>query len=165
MESTDQNIAQNINSIKEKIENAVKESDKTNKATLVSVSKRVKKHLVQQAYDHGERHFGENYFQSLKRRSESLPSDIKWHFIGHLQSNKAKGLAEIKNLHVVETVDSLKLAGKLDKACAGLDKILNIFLQVLSSNEDNKSGLKPDEIMDVVDSIINNHKNLKLAGS
>ena len=163
MESTS-TVAQNIDAIKEKIQNALKDSDKTSYTNLVAVTKRIKKDLIRQAYDHGERHFGENYFQSLKRRSVSLPSDIKWHFIGHLQSNKAKGLAEIENLHVVETVDSLKLAQKLDNACASLNKTLNIFLQINSSGEDTKSGLPPTEVMDIVDKIMNEHKNLNLTG-
>lgn len=110
------NIAQNIDLIKSKIKSAVKNSDRTNKARLVSVSKRIKDEYVLEAYNHGERHFGENYFQALKARSQVLPNDIKWHFIGHLQSNKANGLVKIPNLHVVETVDSLKLARKLNQA-------------------------------------------------
>ena len=109
-------VKNRLTNIKGKISQAVEESEFTSHANLVSVTKRIKKDLVREAYEYGERHFGENYFQSLRRRSIKLPSDIKWHFIGHLQSNKANGLVAIKNLYVIETVDSIKLAQKLNKA-------------------------------------------------
>ena len=100
----------------------------------------------------------------MKRRSVSLPSDIKWHFIGHLQSNKAKGLVEIDNLYVIETVDSVKLAKVLNNACEKIDKKVNIFLQVLSSEEDTKSGIKPSEVIGIVETIMSDFTNLNLIG-
>ena len=123
-----------------------------------------KKKLIREAYDHGERHFGENYFQSLKRRAKTLPSDINWHFIGHLQSNKAKGLAEIPNLYVVETVDSLKLAKTLNSAWAKADRKLKIFVQVHSSSEATKSGIEPEKVVDLIGQIVEEWPQLTVAG-
>lgn len=85
---------------------------------LVCVSKTKPSENIQTLYDAGFRDFGENYFQELLLKAETLPQDIKWHFIGHLQSTKAMKLVKsVPNLSVVETVDSLKLAKKLDSAC------------------------------------------------
>ena len=160
----DKSVAEKIDAIKENIYNAVKVSDKTKRTVLVPVTKRIKKALITQAYDHGERHFGENYFQSLKRRAKSLPADIQWHFIGHLQSNKAKGLAEIPNLFVVETVDSFKLAKTLNSACSKLGRKLRVFVQVHSSAEATKSGVSPDECLELVGQIVAECPSLTVAG-
>jgi pyridoxal phosphate enzyme (YggS family) len=117
-----------------------------------------------EAYNSGERHFGENYVQSLTRRAAKLPLDINWHFIGHLQSNKANQLASIKNLYVIETVDSLKLARKLNKSCKDHERVMNIFLQVNSSGEGTKSGFPPEEVIDTIDVILKECVNLKPIG-
>lgn len=77
---------------------------------LVAVSKTKGPELVQEAYDAGQRVFGENYVQELVGKAPVLPTDIQWHFIGHLQSNKVKMLVEgVPNLHAIETVDSDKV--------------------------------------------------------
>jgi pyridoxal phosphate enzyme (YggS family) len=112
---------------------------------LVAVSKTKPVALLQAVYDCGQRRFGENYMQELMDKAPQLPQDIIWHFIGHLQSNKAKKLVEaVPNLAVVETVDSLKLAKKLDAGVAdsGMSgRVLGIYLQVNTSGEESKSGL------------------------
>jgi len=163
-ETQEETVKDKLDKIHATIQKAVEESERTATCRLVSVTKRIKKDLVHQAYDQGERHFGENYFQSLKRRSTKLPSDIKWHFIGHLQSNKANGLVAIENLHVIETVDSIKLARKLNNACSKASKTLNIFLQVNSSGEASKSGFPPEETLGIADTVMEECTNLKLTG-
>src|SRR5438046_986121 len=99
---------------------------------------------IQVCYDTGHRLFGENYFQELVEKAAVLPKDISWHFIGHLQSSKAnKLLRDVPNLSVVETVDSIKLADRLQNACENINRdVLNIYIQVRTSDEDAKSGVQ-----------------------
>merc|ERR1719484_120860 len=83
---------------------------------LGAVSKTKPAEMLMEAYERGHRSFGENYVQELVEKSKLLPADVQWHFIGHLQSNKCGLIAQVPNLFMVETVDSQKLAEKLDKA-------------------------------------------------
>jgi uncharacterized pyridoxal phosphate-containing UPF0001 family protein len=77
---------------------------------VVAVSKTKPVSVIQEVYDSGHRHFGENYVQELLEKAPQLPADIQWHFVGHLQSNKAKALVSgVPNLYMVESVDSLKV--------------------------------------------------------
>ncbi|EIN10096.1 hypothetical protein PUNSTDRAFT_52184 [Punctularia strigosozonata HHB-11173 SS5] len=112
--------------------------------TLVAVSKYKPSSDVLACYNHGQRDFGENYVQELVDKAAQLPTDIRWHFIGTLQSNKAKILAAIPNLYAVQTVASVKAASGLDKALSN-DRTapLNVLIQVNTSGEDAKSGLSP----------------------
>ena len=105
---------------------------------LVAVSKYISPEDVQFAYSAGQRHFGENYVQELVQKAATLPDDIKWHFIGALQSNKCKMLVEkVKNLWCVETVDSEKTARMLERGAASIERKepLKVFIQVNTSGE------------------------------
>ena len=112
---------------------------------LVAVSKTKPASAVQEAYEAGQRDFGENYVQELLDKAPVLPSDIRWHFIGHLQSNKVKSLIEgVPSLAMVETVDSEKLASRLNAAVAAAGRSpLRVFLQVNTSGEESKHGVEP----------------------
>lgn len=102
-------------------------------ARLVAVSKTKPVEAIQELYDVGHRHFGENYVQELLDKAPRLPRDIRWHFIGTLQSNKAKALVTgVPGLWAVESVDSPKLAAKLEAAAAtaGRTEPLRVFVQV-----------------------------------
>jgi PLP dependent protein len=128
-------------------ETALKCGRPSNCVTLVAVSKTKPVDSIQQLYDAGFRHFGENYFQELVEKSSQLPSDIHWHYIGHLQSSKASKLVkDVPSLFLVESVDSIKLAGKLNNACEAAGRTgnnsLNIFVQVDTSGEATKSGVE-----------------------
>jgi len=106
---------------------------------LVAVSKYISQERIQIAYTAGQRHFGENYIQELISKASSLPDDIKWHFIGALQSNKCKQLvAEVKNLWCVETVDTEKKARLLEAGAVSIDRKerLKVFVQVNTSGEE-----------------------------
>lgn len=106
---------------------------------LVAVSKYIPTEDIQCAYTAGQRHFGENYIQELITKSSELPDDIKWHFIGALQSNKCKMLVEkVKNLWCVETVDSEKKARLLESGAATIERkeLLKVFIQVNTSDEE-----------------------------
>ncbi|KAI0833564.1 hypothetical protein BC628DRAFT_1426154 [Trametes gibbosa] len=116
----------------------------TSKPVLVAVSKYKPAADVLACYDEGQRDFGENYVQELVEKAAQLPQDIRWHFIGTLQSNKAKTLASIPSLYAIQTVTSIKAASALNKALP-VDRPapLNILLQVNTSGEDAKSGVPP----------------------
>ncbi|KXS16069.1 hypothetical protein M427DRAFT_134528 [Gonapodya prolifera JEL478] len=155
-------IAENIRDVQEKIVKA--SAGKQPIPRLVAVSKTKPAEDVKAAYDVGQRHFGENYVQELVEKAAQLPIDIQWHFIGHLQSNKCKALAAIPNLWVVETIDGVKKATELNKACASRASPLRIFLQINTSGEPQKGGIEPDEVTSVAHHVISNCPNLTLAG-
>ncbi|KAF5359563.1 hypothetical protein D9756_003529 [Leucocoprinus leucothites] len=112
--------------------------------TLVAVSKYKPASDILACYKHSQLDFGENYLQELVDKASLLPREIRWHFIGTLQSNKAKALASIPNLYCVQTLASTKAASALNKAIpAERTSPLHVLLQVNTSQEDNKSGLPP----------------------
>ena len=117
-------------------------------------------------YDAGYRHFGENYFQELVEKSPLLPKDISWHFIGHLQSSKAsKLIKDVPNLEMLETLDTSKLASKLNNACESIGRKLNVLVQVDTSGEDTKSGVSPGtELLELVTFITTTCHNLIFKG-
>ncbi|KAF9101512.1 hypothetical protein BGX29_005524 [Mortierella sp. GBA35] len=163
-----QEIAENLAQVKAKLgETLQTKGASAQTARLVAVSKLKPASDILAAYEKaGHRNFGENYVQELEEKSKELPSDIQWHFIGALQSNKCKVVAAIPNVFVVETVDSAKKATTLDKACAAASrpKPLRIFLQVNTSGEESKSGMLPDEVLEVAQHVVSTCPNLKLAG-
>ncbi|KAK9813009.1 hypothetical protein WJX72_007395 [[Myrmecia] bisecta] len=133
---------------------------------LVAVSKTKPVEMLQQAYDAGQRVFGENYVQELVDKVPQLPDDIQWHFIGHLQSNKAKVLVDgVPNLAMVETVDSVKLANKLNNALEQQSRPqLPVFVQVNTSGEETKYGVEPNECVDLARHIHQECSKLCFAG-
>jgi PLP dependent protein len=153
-------IKTNLSLIRQKIE-AV---DSQSAVRLVAVSKTKPTSDIMQAYDCGQRHFGENYIQELVDKAKELPTDINWHFIGTLQSNKCKLVASIPNLYLVETVDSVKKAVTLNKACSERSTRLGIMLQVNTSGEESKGGLEPSECIEAAKSVIETCPMLELKG-
>jgi pyridoxal phosphate enzyme (YggS family) len=122
---------------------------------LVAVSKTKSAEAVREAYEAGQRAFGENYAQELVAKAEALgdASDIRWHFIGHLQTNKAKAIAKVA--HVVHTVDSVGLARELGKrvGAEGRTESLPVLLEVNVSGESQKSGLEPSALREVLEAV------------
>ena len=147
-------------------EASIKSGREQNAVRLVCVSKTKPAEDIQTLYDAGYRIFGENYFQELLLKAETLPRDIQWHFIGNLQSTKASKLVRtVLNLSVVETVDTLKLAKKLDSACEAAGRPpLSIYIQVDTSGEDTKSGIDPADVVSFVQSIREECPSLIVAG-
>lgn len=136
------------------------------KTQLVAVSKTKSESEILELYQSGHRHFGENYVQELVGKASNLPADICWHFIGHLQSQKVKQLLEnVPNLYVLETVDSLKLAKKLENSLNSLSiSQLRIYIQVNTSQEDTKSGVLPSELENLLTSILQTCPRLTIRG-
>lgn len=109
---------------------------------LVAVSKFHPSEYIEAAYQAGQRVFGESHEQELARKVETLPIDIEWHFIGHLQTNKVKYIAPY--ITMVEAVDSLKLLKEIDKQAARHDRVINVLLELHIAEEETKYGFTLD---------------------
>lgn len=117
---------------------------KLGRVTLVAVSKTKPNEDIQALYDLGQRDFGENYVQELVDKQAALPKDIRWHFIGHLQSNKVKYIAPF--VHLIHGVDSFKLLQEIHKQAAKHDRIIECLLQVHIAQEETKFGMDETEL-------------------
>ena len=99
-------------------------------------------------YDLGQRDFGENYVQELADKADQLPKDIRWHFIGHLQSNKVKYIAPF--VHLIHGVDSLKLLQEINKQAVKNNRVIDCLLQVYIAKEETKFGLDEKELDEII---------------
>ena len=116
--------------------------------TLVAVSKTKPVTLITEAYEAGQRVFGENKAQELAEKYEAMPKDIAWHFIGHLQTNKVKYIAPFVNL--VHSVDSFKILNKINSEAVKNDRIIKVLLQFHIANEDSKFGFNMQSVNDML---------------
>jgi pyridoxal phosphate enzyme (YggS family) len=147
-------IKQNIRNIKIVIPENVK---------LVAVSKTYSIDKIMEAYQEGQRIFGENKVQELIIKKEQLPTDIKWHFIGHLQSNKVKQIAPFVDL--IHGVDSVKLIEVINKEAKDANQIVNCLLQIHIAEETTKFGFTEKEIYDFLSSVaIKEYENINICG-
>jgi pyridoxal phosphate enzyme (YggS family) len=121
------------------------------KVQLVAVSKVQSVADIQRLYDLGQRDFGENYVQELVEKQAALPADIRWHFIGHLQSNKVKHIASF--VYLIHGVDSLKLLLEINKQGEKIGKKINCLLQVHIAQEETKFGLDEEELGETVSAL------------
>lgn len=119
------------------------------KATLIAVSKTKPVEDIQALYDLGQRDFGENYVQELVDKQAQLPQDIRWHFIGHLQSNKVKYIAPF--VHLIHGVDSFNLLKEINKQAAKHNRIIDCLLQLHIAQEETKFGLDENELKEVIE--------------
>lgn len=115
---------------------------------LIAVSKTHPVEAVREAYDAGQRKFGENKVQELVPKAEALPKDIEWHMIGHLQSNKVKYIAPF--IHLIHSVDSFKLLEEIDKQAKKVNRKIACLLQVHIATEETKFGFSEQEITDLI---------------
>jgi pyridoxal phosphate enzyme (YggS family) len=148
-------IADNINTLK-------KETVPL-KVSLIAVSKTKPASEVQEAYDAGQRLFGENQVQELVEKYEALPKDIRWHLIGHLQTNKVKYIAPF--ITMIQSVDSLKLLQEINKHAEKNNRVIDCLLQVYIADEETKFGLGFDEVIELLRSEnIVPLKNIRICG-
>ena len=133
-------------SVSAAIENFRKELPQN--VTLIAVSKTKPISLIQEAYETGQRDFGENKVQELVEKQEVLPDDIRWHMIGHLQRNKVKYIAPF--VHLIHGVDSLRLLKEINKQGAKINRCIPILLQVHISQEDTKFGFDSNELKEAI---------------
>lgn len=127
---------------------------------LVAVSKKQPDERLLAAYQSGQRDFGENYVQELVRKKDLLPEDARWHAIGHVQRNKAKG-AVLADL--VHTLDSERLADALDKAAKSAGKVLPVLIEVNTGDEPSKSGVLPGAVEPLLERV-GAFENLEVQG-
>jgi len=134
-----------------------------NHVTLVAVSKTKPVADLMEAYNAGQRVFGENYVQELVEKHEALPKDIQWHFIGHLQSRKVKLIAPFVNL--IHGVDSLKLLYEINKEALKNNRVIDCLLQIFIAEEESKFGLDEKELTEILSSEeFKNLKNIRIIG-
>lgn len=134
-------------SIADNIKRLKKETDPI-KVTLLAVSKTKPVEEVQEAYDAGQRLFGENMVQELVEKQEHLPKDIQWHLIGHLQTNKIKYIAPF--ISMIQSVDSLKLLQEINKHAEKNNRVIDCLLQIYIADEETKYGLGFDEAIELL---------------
>ncbi|KAI5076659.1 hypothetical protein GOP47_0008724 [Adiantum capillus-veneris] len=159
--------AQALRNVLHRVTQAAQRSGRaSHQVRVVAVSKTKPSSMIRDLYDASHRHFGENYVQELLDKVPELPDDIQWHFIGHLQSNKAKALvAGVPNLFMVEGVDNVKVANNLDKAIASLERPpLKVLVQVNTSGEESKYGVEPSECVDLAKHVKLQCPNLRFSG-
>ena len=147
-------VKQNLNNLKELIPQKVK---------LVAVSKTKPIRAIQEAYDAGQRDFGENRIQEMVDKHKELPKDIEWHMIGHLQRNKVKYMAHF--VHLIHGVDSFKTLKEIDKQAKKHNRIINCLLQARIAREETKFGLTFNEIENIlVSDELQELNNIKIVG-
>ena len=132
-------IAENLKQLKKEIPENV---------SLVAVSKTKSVESIQEAYNAGQRDFGENKVQEMVQKWEALPRDIQWHMIGHVQRNKVKYMAPF--VHLIHGVDTQKLLLEIEKQAAKNDRVINCLLQVHIAEESSKFGFEPNEVAAVL---------------
>lgn len=130
-------IAENIRKIRESLPEGV---------TLVAVSKFHPAEAIQEAYNAGQRNFGESRVQELAAKVPQLPDDINWHFIGHLQTNKVKQLLQLRPA-LIESVDTERLLDVIDREAVKLGVTARVLMQLHVAREETKFGFSPDELM------------------
>lgn len=135
------NISENIKKIKEEIPSEV---------TLVAISKTKPEEDIMEAYEAGQRIFGENKIQEMTEKYEKLPKDIQWHMVGHVQRNKVKYMAPFVDL--IHAVDSLKLLKEINKQAAKSDRVIECLLQLKIAEEDSKYGITIDKAREILQS-------------
>ena len=156
-------IKKNINNVLKSINSSCQQANiNANKVSLIAVSKRKSIENIQNAMDIGIKNFGENYAQELNEKNKLLNSDfISWHFIGPLQSNKVKLIAESASW--IHTLDREKIIVKLNEACNTFNKTINGLIQINISNEKTKNGCNPDQMLYLAD-LVESASNINLRG-
>ena len=134
-------VAKNLHEVLRNLPDGVK---------LVAISKFHPNEYLEAAYREGQRIFGESQVQELTRKVETLPRDIEWHFIGHLQTNKVKYIAPY--ISMIEAVDTLKLLKEINKQAAKYNRVINVLLELHIAKEESKYGFTPDACRELLES-------------
>lgn len=155
-------IAENIKSIQDSLAkiNASHPADMKD-TRLIAVSKTKPVEMLKEAYDAGMRDFGENKVQEIIEKYDKLPSDIRWHMIGHLQTNKVKYIAD--KVYMIHSVESEKLALEISKRAIAAGRVIPVLIEINIGDEESKFGIKPEELYDFVKKI-NMLEGIKISG-
>ena len=138
----------------------IKQELSSSSVELIAVSKTKPIEDILEAYDAGARDFGENYVQELVDKESVLPKDIRWHFIGHLQTNKVKYIAPF--VHLIHGVDSEKLLLEINKQGSKIGRTIDCLLQIYIAKEETKFGFNNDELSVLIEKYFSTSSNLKL---
>ena len=145
-------VAENLAQVRKNInESCNKINRDPNEVTLIAVSKTKPVEMLKEAYDAGARVFGENKVQEIVDKYDQMPSDVKWHMIGHLQRNKVKYIVDKAEL--IHSVDSLRLAETINQEAAKKDVVSNILIEVNVAEEESKFGVKVEEVLPLIEKI------------
>lgn len=148
------NIKNNINILRQSLPNSAK---------LVAVSKTKPAEMITEAYEAGQRIFGENKAQELSAKYATLPKDIEWHMIGHMQTNKVKYIAPFVSL--IHSVDSVKLLEEINKQAVKANRVITCLLQIHIAEEETKFGFSQDEVLTLLqEKIWSDLNNVKIVG-
>ncbi len=155
-------IRENVGNIRRRIDAACKKANRDpGGVTLLAVGKTFDAEAIKEVVEAGVPDVGENYVQELLDKKEKIPSNVRWHFIGHLQSNKVKYVAPW--IHLVHSVDNIGLASELDKRASLARRTLDVLVEVNTTAEDSKFGLRPEATMEFVKSLAD-FKNIRITG-
>ena len=136
---------------------------KLKNSKLVAISKTKPVELILEAYNHGQKVFGENKVQDLVAKYDVLPKDIEWHMVGTLQTNKVKYIAPF--IHLIHSVDSLKLAIEINKQALKNNRVIDVLLEIYIAAETSKSGFSEEELIDHLDiKAFDALKNIRIVG-
>ncbi|OPX43234.1 hypothetical protein CLHUN_27820 [Ruminiclostridium hungatei] len=149
---TDSEIKNNLDNIYDRIRTAAEKSGRRlEDINVVAVTKTVQTDRIQSVYEYGLRDMGENRVQELLEKYERLPADVRWHLIGHLQTNKVKYI--IDKVEMIHSVDSLELAKEINSRAGKHNRKIDVLLQVNVSGEETKFGISPEEVYEYVNEI------------
>lgn len=147
------NTQKNYENVLEKVKNACKRVNRsTDEVTLIAVSKTKPVEMLQEVYDAGCRDFGENKVQEIMDKYEKLPTDIRWHMIGHLQTNKVKYIVD--KVYMIHSVDSIKLAKEISKEAVKKNVTVKVLLEVNVAGEESKFGMMSEEVKNFYDEVV-----------
>ncbi len=147
-------VADNIDDVKLRIDKARQDPNGTpaESVRLIAVTKTLTVEKIREAVDYGLRDLGENRVQEIIEKYPRFPEDVRWHLIGHLQTNKVKYIVD--KVYMIHSLDSIRLAAEIEKRAAAIDRIIPCLIQVNIADEDTKFGLKIDEVEDFVKEMV-----------
>ena len=145
-------LVKNLQEVEHNIQEACKKTNRSrDEVTLIAVSKTKPVSMLKEVYDLGVRNFGENKVQELSEKYPQMPNDMKWHLIGHLQTNKVRQV--IDKACLIHSVDSVRLAETIEKEAAKKDIIIDVLLEVNVAEEESKFGFKVNEVLSAIETI------------
>lgn len=157
------NLQENIISVKTKIEEAKKIGEYKQEVELIAVTKTVESDVMNEALKYGINHIGENKVQEIQRKYDQIErTDIHWHLIGSLQTNKVKYIAD--KVYMIHSLDRLSLAQEIDKQASKYNRVIDCLIQVKISEEDTKHGVEETGVEDLIKSIAKEFKNIRICG-
>lgn len=155
-------IQENLKKVKENIERSCAASGReSGEVTLIAVSKTKPISMLMEAYDCGQRIFGENKVQEIMDKYDQMPDDVQWHMIGHLQRNKVKYIVD--KVAMIHSVDSLRLAETIEQEAAKKNVVVPVLVEVNVAQEESKYGLSPEEVLPFLEKVAD-YSHLQVQG-